>query len=416
MLNENIPRIFEQEEIYTPSLIIKYTYNLIKNQQVLKNIWVEGEVLNLRKISNGHIYFYLKDEESSIQCTVFNYELRQNFVLSEIVDGKKIKIFGNVTLYKKNGTLQINVLKIESIGKGNIYEILRKLYDKLNREGLFDSSRKKKIPLLPINLGIITSEMGAVLRDIVKIARKRFPQINIIFVPTIIQGKEAKNQILKSLEFLNGWQHPEYKIDVIIVARGGGSFDELLVFNDEEIVRAFANSKIPVISAIGHQIDHPLCEYAADYAAATPSEAAERSVPEISEIYKILNSCAERMKKALIFKIQIYKEKLSSISRKNIYEQPVDILNEYYQILDNLNTRLIEKIKLKLNKKKTELLLLREKIIQLDPDLPLKKGFFYLKKDNQTVKEISKLKPDDQIEIFSHKGKLRAIITEVHMD
>ncbi|MFN3605147.1 MAG: exodeoxyribonuclease VII large subunit [Leptonema sp. (in: bacteria)] len=404
----------QDEKIYTPKQINHYLGNLIDKDQTLKNIWIEGEVYNFSQASSGHIYFSLKEGDTTLDCTYFKTR-QNNFFLNqiEIKNGITLLAFGDVIFYKKVGKCQFNVKKISEGNRENlIYKRILQTYEKLLKEGLLDEKRKRKLPFLPITIGIATSEFGAAIRDIIQVSKNRFPEINIIIAPCVVQGEEAIESITKAIEILND---PIFNVDVIIAGRGGGSFDDLLPFNEETVVRAFANSKIPIVAAVGHQINKPLCEFAADKAAATPSNAAEITVPEIEKIKSQLKYFEERIKKIILTKIQIYQTQLKLLTHRKLYEDPFVLLENYYQTLDET----IEKIKLNIQKifqkNANGLILLEEKLKRLNPEEPLRRGYALIqrKNTNEYVKQAKSLREKEMIYIRFYRDSLVAEVVKI---
>jgi len=403
---------FEDEQIYTPNEIIAKIYHLIDKEKFFKSIWIEGEVYNYKVNSSGHIYFSLKDDKSELKCVYFLNRQKNisNFV--ELKDGKKIRAFGNITVYKKNGNCQLDVIKISE--KESIGEILKKIketYEKLKNEGLFDKERKKKIPQLPINIGIATSLNGAAVRDIIKAARENFPKVNIYIAPCFVQGEKAKESIIKSIKILN---NPLYEIDLIILGRGGGSFEDLYTFNDEELIRTIANSNVPIISAVGHEIDRPLCEFASDEVAITPTEAAKKFVPNLQNQIEKLENYITRIEKILKSSLNLYKQKYEFILSRSIWKSPELLFNEYYQYLDEIEQKLKKNLEFLLEKKSHKLNLLEERIKQLNPYSPLKRGYAYVTDmDNKIIKEGKELKENNKIIIHFLKDTVLANVEKI---
>ncbi len=405
---------FEDEPIFTPKDIINKLFEIIHAQKELKNIWIEGEVYNFKKnTQSGHIYFSLKDEHTNLECVYFlQNQVRDKLNSIEIKDGKIIRAFGNIRIYKKNGHCQLNVEKISDANSiGNILRKIIATYKKLQEEGLFAPERKKKIPEVPVNLGIATSDTGAALRDIIKVAKSRFPQINIFIAPCHVQGEKAKESIINAIKILN---NPAYKIDVIIVGRGGGSFEDLIIFSEEEVVRAFANSTIPVVSAVGHQIDRPLCEYAADVVAITPTEAAQKCVPNIEDKRKEIESYIEKIQRLLMNKINHYKDRWHFISKRYIWKEPHNLFIDYYQNLDQLEDKLKRNFINLLKQKYSRLQLLEEKLKQLNPHAPLKRGYAYVTdKQNNIIKKGNEIKQKDKIYIHFLEDVVQAKVEKI---
>ncbi len=397
----------EQEKIYSPKKILNYLNSLIEDDLTLKNIWVEGEVYNFSQSSNGHIYFSLKEEDTTLDCTYFKGRQNKFFLNQfEIKNGITILALGDITLYKKNGKCQLNVKQISEGTKENlIFKKIQQTYEKLLKEGLFDESKKKKLPLLPITIGIATSEFGAVLRDIIQVAKNRFPEINIVIASCVVQGEEAVESIANAIEILND---PFYQVDVIIAGRGGGSFDDLLPFSEEVVVRAFANSKVPIVSAVGHQINKPLCELAADKVAATPSNAAEIVVPDIQNIKMLLNTIEEKIRNIVLARISYYQNQLRILFHRRLYLDPIRILEPHYQYLDELFRKIQLYIEDFLKKKSNELRILEEKLKRLNPQEPLRRGYALVFKhpSKELIKNTKEIQEEDLLQIQFSDGSV----------
>ena len=276
-----------EEQVFSVSQINSLISEIL--QQTFLNITIEGEISNYKPSAAGHIYFTLKDETSAISAVMFRgaaYKLG-----FKPKDGDKVRCTGSISVYSPRGTYQIIVNKMEMAGSGNILQLLEERKKKLAAEGLFDEARKKPLPFFPRTIGVVTSPTGAAIRDILQITKRRNPAVNVIILPAIVQGAEAAPTICKMIEIANFYE----LCDVLIVGRGGGSLEDLLPFSEESVVRAVAGSKIPTISAVGHEIDWALCDYAADRRAPTPSAAAEMAVPLLADIQQDLASYKESL-------------------------------------------------------------------------------------------------------------------------
>ncbi len=306
---------------------IKY---IIESNALLNNIWVKGEIYNLTYHSSGHIYFTLKDEGSVISAVFFKYANRNlKFRLEE---GMSILALGSITVFNKRGSYQINISSVKLHGEGELQQYIENLRKKLHAEGVFNEELKKALPFLPKRLGVVTSPTGAALKDIIKVALRRYSNIEIIVAPALVQGEGAEATIVRGIEELN---KPEHEIDLIIAGRGGGSFEDLLPFNMEPVVRAFFNSRVPIISAVGHQIDHPLSDDAADVFAPTPSAAAEIAIPVKNELSGEVNYLLTRMESALNQYTEKYRRTLENIESKKIFHDPFELINyREMQLLD----------------------------------------------------------------------------------
>jgi exodeoxyribonuclease VII large subunit len=311
----------------------------IQRESRLQNIWVEGEIYNLTYHNSGHIYFSLKDERASVGCTFFS-AANKNFRDIRLRDGMKIVAKGSVSVYQQRGSYQLNVTQVLATGEGELRIKIEQLKKKLYAEGLFDPKRKRKLPILPITLGVATAPTGAAIQDIIRVARYRFPNINILLAPCLVQGEEAIGSIIAAIDALN---RPEFEVDVIIAGRGGGSFEDLLAFNDESVVRAYHNSRVPIISAVGHEIDTPLTDLAADAAAPTPSAAAESAVPVIADLLERLDESEHRLRSALFNQHRNEQSRLFQIMKSRVYLNPVSILEPFQQSIDIASKDLIQK-------------------------------------------------------------------------
>ena len=298
------------------------------------NIWVEGEISTLRTPQSGHIYFTLKDEKAQLKCVFFRRDnINLNFKLEE---GLACIIYGRISVYDQGGQYQLYVKKIEPRGKGALQLAFEQLKKKLEKEGLFDKNRKRPIPFLPQRIGIVTSSTGAALRDILNIINRRYANVHIIVRPCLVQGKSAAGDIAQGIKDLN-----KYKaLDVIIVGRGGGSLEDLWSFNEEVVARAVFNSKIPVISAVGHEIDYTICDFVADLRAPTPSAAAELVVQEKVHLFKNLENMQRRLTESIIQKLKLYNLHFARIRQSYALRRPQAILEQYEQRLDNLDKSL----------------------------------------------------------------------------
>ena len=363
------------QEPASVSEINAYIKMILDNDEALQNIYIVGEVSNFKKHSSGHLYFSLKDEKCSIKCIMFSYYTSNiNFNLE---NGIKIFAYGNVSCYEPMGQYQIYVYYAVPAGIGEINESLKKLYKKLESEGLFDESRKKNLKKFPRKIGVITSKTGAVIHDISSVLRRRFPIAEIILASVKVQGIEAVQEILNAINLIE----KIHDIDVIIIARGGGSLEDLWAFNNEKVVRKISNCKIPIISAIGHDVDYTLCDYAADVRASTPSVAAELASESIENIFLIINNFKQKIK----FNLE---NKISNLSSEiNLFKQKINIC------INNL-----------VNKKILSLNYLKNKIKIFNPENILKKGYLIIKINNKIIKNLDEIKENSQINIIFSDG------------
>lgn len=349
----------------------KYISSILKKDPLLNNICVEGEVSNFMRSSTGHIYFSLKDENAMIRCIIFkNMDAAKNCFLK---DGDKIIVRGSITTYDMGSYYQILVKEIEEDGVGDIYQQYEKLKNSLYKEGLFNDDLKKDIPKFCKNIGVVTSPTGAAVKDIIKTVKRRFPISNIIIYPSPVQGEEAPKYLYKALDYLDN----RGDMDVIIIGRGGGSFEDLNAFNDETLVRRVYEANTPIISAVGHEIDNMLTDFVADMRAATPTAAGEIVTPDITELLQTFDS----MEKTINNKIKLaFKDEyiyLEHLEKEIYYSNPKDKIVNMAKEIDNLKENLEFYYDRQFTKKENELNTLGEKLIRHNP----KDKIGYLKKD-----------------------------------
>lgn len=391
-------------KIYSVSEITESIRTVIENNFTF--VQIEGEISNWRPSSAGHIYFTLKDSAAQIKAVIFRGDA---YKLSfKPKDGDKVCCTGRLSVYAQQGSYQIIVSKMEQTGFGNILQMLEERKQKLYKEGLFDESIKQKLPLFPKTVGVVTSPTGAAIRDILNIAKRRNDTVNIRILPAIVQGDGAAPSIVKMIELANF-----YKLcDVLIIGRGGGSLEDLLPFSEESVVRAIAKSKIPTISAVGHEIDWALCDYCADKRSPTPSAAAEMAIPLKADIVQTLdyyknefyNNIKQKIEQKRLI-IQSFKPENLEIRVRNI-QQP--LLNRYEIAKQKLYENLIERIKtLRQN--------INEKITILEnasPQTILNRGYSMVKDQNgNIIKDSTQIMKGELIEIQPAKGKFSAVVS-----
>ena len=312
-------------------------------------VWVEGELSRLTLHSSGHWYFTIKDESASASCAMF---VRDNRLVDfQPKDGKRVRIFARPSLYEVNGRFQLIASKMEDAGKGDLQEQFEKLKAKLQAEGLFDPEHKKKLPLLPRKIGVVTSPTGAAIRDILQVLRRRFPNLQVLIAPVRVQGAGAEKGIAKAIDYLN----TRDDIDVLIVGRGGGSLEDLWCFNEEEVARAIYRSKIPVISAVGHEIDFTISDMVADLRAPTPSAAAELVVPRKSDLEETLNRYLRRLQNALRAMERDFRVRLTRAAQSYVFKEPENLLRNYRQQLLSTQNRMANLLRIGLQQEARKL-------------------------------------------------------------
>lgn len=393
--------------ILTVGELTKYIKNVLESDRKLTNLWVRGEISNLTEHASGHIYFSLKDKESRIRCVIFRrVNEHLNFALEH---GMKIIVRGNIEVYEPYGEYSIIIEEIQPDGLGALNLAFIQLKNKLEKEGLFSDEHKKLLPKFPKAIGVITSPTGAVIQDILNIIKRRYPLVRILIAPTVVQGKEAANSIVESIKLMNEIAY----IDAVILGRGGGSLEDLWCFNEEIVARAIFESKIPIISAVGHETDFTIADFVADYRAPTPSAAAERVVPDTQELHDIFHNFYIRNVQAISYIVKTHKYSLKQILSTTIFKRPFDRIYSYYREMDHLTYKLNAIISKKITSKRKELEITESRITVLSPESTLKRGYSLIMKDNKIVKSFSDVEIDDNINVILHKGKLNAQVKKI---
>ena len=303
------------------------------------NIWIEGEISNFREAQSGHLYFTLKDQSAQVRCVCF----RQNAIRLRFrpEDGLHMRIRGSISVYDLRGEYQIYVDHIEPVGLGALQLAFEQLKKKLEAEGLFDPARKKRLPMLPRRIGVVTSPAAAALRDILRILKRRFPNARVLLYPVKVQGDGAAEEIAKALQFFT--KHDA--ADVVILARGGGSIEDLWPFNEEKVARAIAACTIPVVSAIGHETDFTIADFVADVRASTPSAAAEIVIQERESFDKHIAEIQRKLSDAISYLILEQRHRLQTLIADRAFRRPEDLLREYRQRTDELSQRMAESLR-----------------------------------------------------------------------
>lgn len=383
-----------------------YIKDIIENNIQLSNIVVKGEISNFKHHSSGHMYFTLKDNDSKIKCVMFKGY--NSYLKIKLEDGMKVLAKGYVSVYERDGVYQLYCTEIKKDGLGDLYLAYEELKKKLESEGLFDERHKKRLPLLPRRIGVATSSTGAVIRDIINVATRRFYNVNILLYPVKVQGAGAAETIVEAIEYFNTRED----VDVIIIGRGGGSIEELWAFNEEIVARAIYNSKIPIVSAVGHETDFTIADFVADVRASTPSHAAEIVVPSYSELIYKINSLKTNLFNSVNNRIKKDKIVVENLSSKIKLNSPQNKININYQYLDNLRDKLINNTNNKVLRKKHSLMLTIQKLDGLSPLKSISRGFAAVVKEEKLIKSIEQVEKNDIIEVYFEDGKLDCIIKD----
>lgn len=387
--------------IYTVSDLTKYIKNLLDRDTRLMSVFVKGELSNFKAHYSGHCYFTLKDAGSQIKGVMF--KSRAQFLKFEPRDGLKVVAYGQVTVFERDGQYQLYADQLIPDGVGELSLAFNQLKEKLAAEGLFDESRKQQLPLIPHAIGVITSPTGAALRDIITVAKRRHPGIPLILYPVQVQGLEAPGQIVEAIRAFNRLQN----VEVIIASRGGGSIEELWAFNDEQVVRAIAASSIPIVSAVGHQTDYTLADFAADCRAATPSHAAEMVVPDVYELRRYVQTLQTILENTMRTYIKQRRQAVCQLRDKRVFTQPEKMLAEHRQLVDSYVERLEQAAHNSILTKQQQLKLHAEKLAVLNPLAVLARGFSLTRTPaGQVISAANQVKPGQQLEIILNHGRL----------
>ena len=383
------------------SEVTNYLKKIIDNDFILTNLSVKGEISNLKYHSSGHIYFSLKDENGKINAVMFKGNaLSLDFKLEE---GMSVIINGRVSIYPANGTLQLYVNTLEKEGAGDLFLKFEKLKERLNKEGYFDEDMKKPIPKYPKRIGIITSETGAAIRDIINVSRRRNSLVDLVLYPAQVQGANAYKTVINGIKYFN----KKKSVDVIILGRGGGSIEELWNFNEEELAIEIFKSQIPIISAVGHEVDYTISDFVADARAATPSQGAEMAVPLESELYLKIDRYKDYLKKEINTLLTTERLRVNSLENMLRLQSPQGKIANCYLEIDNLKNLLEKNILSKIKLEKEKLSNINNLLIANNPINLLNKGYAIIKDENETISSIEKLKEEKNIIITVKDGEVK---------
>lgn len=393
--------------IATVTQINNFIRVLLERTEVLGNIWIRGEISNLKLHSSGHIYMTLKDEGAVLRAVMFKSAASKLLLRPE--NGMKVLARGRIGVFERDGQYQLYVEEMEEEGKGDLYRLFEELKKKLGEEGLFDERYKRSIPRFPAKIGIVTSPTGAAVRDIINILRRRYPLIEARLYPALVQGPGASASVCRGIEYFN----KNKNADVLIVGRGGGSIEDLWAFNEEATVRAVYNSKIPVISAVGHETDFTLTDFAADLRAPTPSAAAELAVPDVKDIASFLESSMERAKGLLLSKAEMREKQLALLSERASFAGFNRRIEAMMQLADRASDDLLRAYSSLLEKRGT---LLSGSAVKLDALSPLKvfeRGYSVSYTGGKALKSAEEVREGDEITICLRDGKVKSAAVSI---
>lgn len=399
--------LFQEADALSVTELTFHIRRLFDEDSLLNRVAVRGELSNFRRHHSGHCYFTLKDSAAALRCVMFRS--RAVSLRFEPADGMQVRVLGRVAVYERDGSYQLYVDSMVADGLGDLSVAFARLREKLLEEGLFDDSRKQPLPLLPRAIGVVTSPTGAALRDIVTVARRRHAGIPILLAPVAVQGEEAPEQIVRGIQLLDR----SGRVDVIIIGRGGGSIEELWAFNDERVVRAVAAATTPIVSAVGHQTDYTLSDFAADRRAATPSQAAEIVTPDRLALIQRLRTNQHRLNQSLLNRLIRRRLRLERCLASKLFRRPQEILQERMQRLDQLQDRLASAVETLLNRNQQRWQLANEKLNLLDPLRVLQRGYSVVRRqDGQVVRRAETVGQGDRLDVWLQEGRLGVVVTE----
>ena len=396
MLNKN--------KILSVGELSRYIKSLLERDE-LSNLWVQGEISNFKLHSSGHIYFSMKDGDAILRCVMFKENARNlKFTPS---DGMKVVVKGDIRVYEKKGYYQLYAYEMRAGGVGELYIAFLKLKEKLKKEGLFDEKYKKELPKIPEKIGLITSPTGAVIHDVIKVIKRRYP-VKIILAPVHVQGLYAAEEIKNAIEVLN-----EQDVDLIILARGGGSLEDLWAFNEEKVAKAIFSSNIPIISAIGHESDYTIADFVADKRAPTPSAAAEIAVPDRWELMERLEVIRRRMMTAMENKINFYRSIVSALEERRAMTLPLEMVERSYEKLNELEEKLRKGMDNYLKRKKEYMNSIFSILKTLSPASVLQRGYTICMKENdEVITSVDMVDVDETMKVIFKDGEAKADVKE----
>ena len=393
--------------IHSVSEVNNFIKQLLASTPVLSSIMVRGEISNFKCYASGHCYFTLKDASSALKCVMFRSQAQH--LRFQPVNGLSVIASGNIAVYERDGVYQLYVDLLAPEGKGDLALAYEQLKNRLAAEGLFAKDRKKALPKFPKKIGVVTSLSGAVLRDIYHVTKRRWPAVQLVLYPVQVQGEFSAKQVALAIEFFN----TKYAVDVMIVGRGGGSMEDLWSFNEEVVVRAIAASKIPIISAVGHETDFSLADFAADVRAATPSQAAELAVPDRDELKRYVVRMQRQLAQMARRELNERRLRLQACQKNKLLQRPELLLADRRQRLDNLISKLRQCLDENITVKNHQLSLALEKLSVLNPAKTLQRGFALVEHGGKIVTRVQEVKKGDKLQLTFSDGKVSVVAADV---
>ena len=393
--------------IHSVSEVNNFIKQLLASTPILSSIMVRGEISNFKCYASGHCYFTLKDASSALKCVMFRSQAQH--LRFQPVNGLSVIASGNIAVYERDGVYQLYVDLLAPEGKGDLALAYEQLKNRLAAEGLFAKDRKKALPKFPKKIGVVTSLSGAVLRDIYHVTKRRWPAVQLVLYPVQVQGEFSAKQVALAIEFFN----TKYAVDVMIVGRGGGSMEDLWSFNEEVVVRAIAASKIPIISAVGHETDFSLADFAADVRAATPSQAAELAVPDRDELKRYVVRMQRQLAQMARRELNERRLRLQACQKNKLLQRPELLLADRRQRLDNLISKLRQCLDENITVKNHQLSLALEKLSVLNPAKTLQRGFALVEHGGKIVTRVQEVKKGDKLQLTFSDGKVSVVAADV---
>ena len=392
-------------KVLSVSALNNYIKKIMDNDFILNNIYIKGEISNFKYHNSGHLYFSLKDDQGKINAVMFKTQAANLNFMPE--NGMNVEVKGRVTAYTKDGSYQLYCENMKETGIGDLHIAFSKLKEKLEKEGLFREERKKDIPLYSRRIGVVTSQSGAAIRDIINVASRRNPQVDILIYPALVQGVDASEDIIKGIEYLN--TIPD--IDVIILARGGGSIEELWAFNEERLAYAIYKSQKPIITGVGHETDFTIADFVSDRRAPTPSAAAEIAVPSLAELNAKLNTMGINLTRVLKNDIIKKYNDVRMLNKSLEVNNPLNYIINSYNFIDNFKNRLEHTINMKLAMEKEHIAKLNAVLQAKNPLNILKRGYAVIEdENNKIIDDINRLKELKDIQVTLQNGKIKGKI------
>ncbi len=399
------------KKIITVSQLNAYIKNLFSSDGNLSDILVRGEISNFKRHYSGHMYFTLKDENAAVSCVMFSSYANRAGFLPE--NGMQVTATGYVSLYEKTGSYQLYVTGMMAEGEGALYIKFEKLKKKLAEEGLFDEDAKKPLPYLPEKIGVVTSAGGAVINDIKNVLDRRFPEYHLVLYPSNVQGKGAENELAAGIRYFNR-EHP---VDVIIIARGGGSIEDLWPFNEEVLAREVYKSQIPVVSAVGHETDFTICDFVSDLRAPTPSAAAELVIPEKSLLKEKIFILSHRLSNAVNKNIKLNEDRLNHLSQRPVIKRPSEIFDTAALAMDRMTEKMEAAMNRIYDKRKADLQKTAGKLGILSPMDTIKRGYAVITdQDGKVITGIGRMKVGDMVNARMSDGRIIAEVRDKEAD